>query len=86
MLAFSNWVLPLIDNHPQSRFDLQNHLKLLRGKLPTRIKRKTEQNSVHIVQIPQSAGPRSNLDAFNFTSKLDQPTLPMSWQLPPPHL
>lgn len=35
-----NRVLPVIDNHPQSRFGLQNHLKLLIGKLPTRIKRK----------------------------------------------
>lgn len=28
-----NRVLPVIDNHPQSRFGLQNHLKLLIGKL-----------------------------------------------------
>ena len=38
--SFFNHVLPVIDNHPQSRFGLQNHLKLLIGKLPTRIKRK----------------------------------------------
>lgn len=35
---FPNWILPVTDNHPQSRFDLQNHLKLLRGKIPIEIK------------------------------------------------
>lgn len=37
---FLKWVLPVNDNHPQSRFDLQNHLKLLRGKIPMGIRGK----------------------------------------------
>lgn len=52
MLIFYE-VLPVIDNHLLSRFGLQNHLKMLRGKIPIEIKgektnlAKTEEISSH---------------------------------------
>lgn len=95
-INFPHWVLPVTDSHPQSRCGLQNHLTLLRGKIPTGIKgrrRNVSQNrrtQFTWYKFPDNQA-QEGLDAYNYTPELNTAITsilliyhsPLSSDLPP---